>query len=119
MTGKLDEISTAIGELRSDVRSMSRSMDRDRETADERHRENTDNLEQVSVRVESLEDTVKPLAKTVSAMEPIVQGILIKGWMRAGAIGVLGTIAGIAGWLAWQIIQHAGAWFWSMINLKP
>jgi hypothetical protein len=61
-----------------------------RYTSAEQHRENRERLETISSRVEKIEADMKPLAKTVATMEPIVAGYAITRWKIAGAFA-LGT----------------------------
>lgn len=117
MTGKLDEISRVIGGMEEALKSLGRSMDQDRETANERHRENTSNLELISGRVEDLERSVTPLAETVKSMKPIVESILVTRWKLAGALSLAGILMAGIGWLVVTFVDRLGAWFFSMFHL--
>ena len=55
---QLDEISRVIGGIESALKSLGRSMDRDREVADDRHKENVDNLQQIDGPMQNLERAV-------------------------------------------------------------
>ena len=74
MPNKLDEISRVIGNIEAEVRGLSASVADVRHTSVEQHRENRERLETISSRVEKIEADMKPLAKTVTTMEPIVAG---------------------------------------------
>lgn len=104
MPGQLDEISAAIGEMRADIRSLAKRAEDDREAADDRHRDNTTALNNISTRVGSLETTVAPLAQTVAGMKPIVDSYQMTKWQRAGAIA---TVTGILAFVWWIISQFA------------
>lgn len=110
MAGELDEISRIIGNIESDIKNMQRSMDQDRRLHNERHAENTEKLESIGERVGNLEDTVKPLGETVKRMEPIVAGVQIDRWKKAGAISLAGLILTFVGWLLALLIEKAFAW---------
>jgi hypothetical protein len=114
MAGPLDEISLAIGGLKADIRSMTRSLDQDRDRADERHRENLEKLECLDHRVGKIEikmeTTVAPLAATVSDMKPIVDSLsLTRSKMFFVASGFGGAIL-LGVWLieqAWKVLELA------------
>lgn len=110
---KLDEISRVIGGMEESLKSLGRSMDRDREVADDRHRENTDSLQQIGVRVGDLEGSVRPLAASVKRMEPVFESILVTRWKLAGALALAGFLITGIGWLLVLLVDKLGAWFWS------
>ena len=91
-------------------------MDRDREVADDRHKENVDNLQQIDGRMENLERAVEPLQKTVAAMKPIVESILVTRWKLAGALGLAGVLITGIGWLVVLTVDRLGGWFFSKFN---
>lgn len=115
---KLDEISRIIGGIESELKSLGRSMDRDRELADDRHRENTDNLEQISGRVENLERTVTPVAETVASWKPIIDGLLISKWKRAGALSLASAIVSLLAWLIIEFFGKAATWILTLLHLR-
>lgn len=98
MTGKLDEISSAIGALQEGMKNIARSIDRDRDVGDRRHDEN-------SGRLDKIERKLDPLEKTVKALEPIVVQIQTSKMKLTGAIALGSTILIAIGW----IIVHAGS----------
>jgi hypothetical protein len=71
-------------------------------------------LEAISARVEKIEADMKPLAKTVATMEPIVAGYVVTRWKIAGAFALGATIITALGWvvslfagkiIAWMLAQ--------------
>lgn len=85
MTGQIDHLSEAIGNLRADVRNLMRSLDMDRNTANERHEDNTS-------RLQSIEKVLGPLETTVAELKPIVQRYEVTRWKVIGAVTALGGI---------------------------
>lgn len=96
MTGKLDEISSAIGALQANMTNIARSIDRDRDVGDRRHVEN-------SGRLDKIERKLDPLDETVRAIKPIVDQYQISHWKIAGAAAVILPFIGFVGWLLWTI----------------
>lgn len=114
MPNRLDEISRIIGNIEAEVRNLSTSVADVRQTSADRHRENRERLKNISERVQKIESDMKPLAKTVACMEPIVAGYDITRWKIAGAFA-LGT--GIITALGWIVSLFAGkivTWLWSL-----
>jgi outer membrane murein-binding lipoprotein Lpp len=118
MVGKLDEISRAIGSLEAQVSSLVRSVDQDRDLANERHRENSEKLESIGTRVEKIEADVKPLAKTVATMEPIVAGYAVTRWKVAGAFALGTTLVTVLGWVVSLFAGKLIAWVASLFISK-
>jgi hypothetical protein len=83
--------------IEAEVRNLSASVADVRQTSAEQHRENRERLESIGERVEKIEADVKPLAKTVATMEPIVAGYIVTHWKIAGALA-LGTTM-ITAWM--------------------
>lgn len=105
MTGKLDEISAAIGEMRADVRGARKDVTdlkgdvtENRRIADRRHEENKDKFDEIN-------ETLIPLAKTVANMKPIVDNYQVT---RAQTAAVIATLTGLAAGV-WWLISHFGA----------
>ena len=102
---RLDEISRVIGNIEAEVRNLSTSLANVRLTTAEQHRENTQTLERIGLRVAKIEADMQPLAKTVATMEPIVASYTITRWKLAGAFAV-GTA--IVTGLGWSVSLFAG-----------
>jgi hypothetical protein len=115
---QLDEISRIIGSIESELKSLGRSMDRDRELADDRHQENLGNFQQIEGRVENLERSVTPVADTVASWKPIIDGLLISRWKRAGALSLASAIVSLLAWLIIEFFGKAGGWILSLLHLK-
>lgn len=107
----LDEISRLMGGMETQLKVMNERQQEDRKLHEVRHRENTQNLELISGRVENLERTVSPLATTVEKMQPIVESVLVSRWKLAGALSLAGTLIAGIGWLVVTFIDKLGGWF--------
>ena len=89
MPTKLDEISRVIGNIEAEIRGLAASVAEVRHTTTEQHHENREKLETIWDRVQKIEADLKPLAKTVATMEPIVAGYAVnsmedRGRFRSG-----------------------------------
>jgi predicted phage tail protein len=114
MPNRLDDISRVIGTIEAELRALSASVAEVRHSAAEQHGENRQRLERIRARVEKIEADMKPLAKTVATMEPIVAGYAVTRWKIAGAFA-LGTT--LITTLAWIVSLFAGkiiAWIFSV-----
>jgi hypothetical protein len=114
MPNKLDEISRVIGNIEAEVRGLSASVADVRYTSAEQHRENRERLETISSRVEKIEADMKPLAKTVATMEPIVAGYAITRWKIAGAFALGTSIITALGWIVSLFAGKIVAWLLSL-----
>lgn len=99
MPSRLDEISRVIGNIESEVRNLTTSVADVRHCSAEQHRENRERLECIGKRVEKIEADMKPLAKTVATMEPIVAGYAVTRWKIAGAFALGTTLITALGWI--------------------
>ena len=99
MPTKLDEISRVIGNIEAEIRGLAASVAEVRHTTTEQHHENREKLETIWDRVQKIEADLKPLAKTVATMEPIVAGYAVTRWKIAGAFALGTTIIRALGWL--------------------
>jgi hypothetical protein len=113
---KLDEISAAIGEMRADVRNLSRNTEADRQASDRRHRENLRTLASIDKRVDSIEAAMTPLAATVTDMKPVVEAWKITRWKLAGALLLATIILGFVGWVASLFTGKLAALFLAMFT---
>jgi TolA-binding protein len=116
MPNNLDEISRVIGNIEAEIRNLSATVAEVRHTSAQQHRENRERLEAIGERVGKIEAGMKPLAKTVATMEPIVAGYVVARWKIAGAFA-LGT--GIVTMLGWIVSLFAGkiiSWLSSLLR---
>lgn len=116
MPNKLDEISRVIGNIEAEVRGLSASVADVRHTSAEQHRENRERLESIGERVEKIEVDMKPLAKTVATMEPIVAGYAVTRWKIAGAFALGTTIITMLGWVVSLFAGKIIAWIFSLFR---
>ncbi len=79
-------------------------------TSAEQHGENRARLETIGERVEKIETDMKPLAKTVATMEPIVVGYAVTRWKIAGAFALGTTIITVLGWVVSLFAGKIFAW---------
>jgi hypothetical protein len=82
----------------------------------EQHRENRDKLENIGERVEKIEADMKPLAKTVANMEPIVAGYIVTRWKIAGAFPLGTTLITALGWIVSLFAGKIVAWMISLFR---
>lgn len=113
---KLDEISRVIGNVEAEVRNLTASVADVRQTSAEQHRENRERLGRIDERVEKIEADMKPLAKTVATMEPIVAGYAITRWKIAGAFALGTTVITALGWVVSLFAGKIVAWFFSLFR---
>jgi len=116
MPNKLDEISRVIGNIEAEVRALSMSVADVRYAAGEQHRENQERLENIYHRVEKIEADMKPLAKTVATMEPIVAGYAVTRWKIAGAFAVGTAMIAALGWVVSLFAGKIIAWLVSLLR---
>jgi len=113
----MDEISRIIGQMEASMQSLARSLDRDRETDDQRHLENTERLGQIAARCEQIERTIEPLKTTVQTMQPIVDSLMIARWKIAGALMLGSVLVGLTGWVFMLFAAKIWAWLLALLRL--
>jgi predicted phage tail protein len=113
---KLDEISRVIGNIEAEVRGLSASVAEVRQSSAEHHRETRERLESISGRVAKIEADMKPLAKTVATMEPIVAGYAVTRWKIAGAFALGTSIITALGWIVSLFAGKIVAWVVSLFR---
>jgi hypothetical protein len=118
MPNKLDEISRVIGNIEAEVRGLSASVAEIRHSTAEHHRDSRERLEAISVRVEKIEADMKPLARTVATMEPVVVGYAVTRWKIAGAFALGTTIVTALGWVVSLFAGKIVAWMLSLSVTK-
>lgn len=116
MPNRLDEISRVIGNIEAEVRNLCASVIDVRQSSAEHHRENREKLQKIGERVEKIEADMKPLAKTVATMEPIVAGYAVTHWKIAGAFALGTTIITVVGWLVSLFAGKIAAWIISLFR---
>lgn len=116
MPNKLDEISRVIGNIEAEVRGLTASVADVRHSSSEQHRENRARLESIGVRVEKIEADMKPLAKTVATMAPIVDGYTVTRWKIAGAFALGTAIITVIGWVLSLFAGKIITWIFSLFR---
>ena len=116
MPNRLDELSRIIGNIEAEVRGLSASVAEVRQSSGEHHRDTRERLENINVRVAKIEADMKPLAKTVATMEPIVAGYAVTRWKIAGAFALGTTIITVLGWLVSLFASKIIAWILSLFR---
>lgn len=104
MTGKLDEISQAIGALQATAGGLKSTFEQHCRDDDRRHNENItearsqrEELRGLSEKLGDLNETLTPIAQWVKDTKPEIEQMRISRWKTAGAIGLAGAIlAGVA-----------------------
>jgi hypothetical protein len=106
MTGELHEISRAIGALESGVESLRESQARGNELFDqhckdddERHLENIAEMRGIRSEITALRQVIEPLASSVAAMRPIVDGYQATRLRIATLASVGFAILVVVGWI--------------------
>lgn len=113
---KLDEISRVIGNIEAEVRGLSASVAEVRQSSAEHHRETRERLESINGRVAKIEADMKPLAKTVATMAPIVAGYAVTRWKIAGAFALGTSIITALGWIVSLFAGKTVAWFLALFR---
>lgn len=103
---KLDEISVAIGELKSDTKSLDRTLTQHCLDDDRRHDENLAAIRALTKALEPL----GPLASTVATMKPIVESYQTSRLKLAGAVSLAMVLLGFVGWVIEQMIASGVRW---------
>lgn len=116
MPNRLDEISRVIGNIEAEVRNLTTSVADVRSSSAEQHRENRERLECIGKRVEKIESDMKPLAKSVATMEPVVAGYIVTRWKLAGAFALGTSIITALGWVVSLFAGKIFAWLLSMFR---
>ena len=116
MPNKLDEISRVIGNIEAELRGLSASVAEVRHSAAEQHGENRERLKCIGARVEKIEADMKPLARTVATMEPIVAGYTVTRWKIAGAFALGTTLMTTLGWIVSLFAGKIIAWIFSLFR---
>lgn len=119
MPPKLEDIHFAIGALTEGFKGVKRSLDEDRRASTSRHGENKRKLSSIEGRLTLLETKLTDTVKVVNKIEPIVDGIVIARWKRAGAVMVLTVIMGLLGWLVGQLGGRLVTWLLAHLPHLP
>jgi hypothetical protein len=113
MTGKLDEISQAIGGLQATTDGLAKQLDVHCVDDRHRHEDNLQTLREINEQIREVNESVRalqPLAETVALMKPIVDGYEISRWKLTGALGLGVAILTVIGWLIEGLIGRAAGW---------
>lgn len=106
---KLDDISVAIGRLSANVENLSVDLSESRKTQDREHQENKKKLE-------SIVSDVADLKRSVTVMQPIVDGYQVTRWKIAGAISLASALLIGLGFFVLKIGEAMFAWLLSHIR---
>ena len=114
MTGKLDDISFALGELKAQGVALLRTIEDNRRIADKRHCENTDKLESIEGRVGECEGSLSKMNDVVALMKPVVDSLTVTRLKFTGALGLVLTLIGLFGWLLSLFAGKLISWVFSL-----
>jgi predicted RNase H-like nuclease (RuvC/YqgF family) len=106
MSGKLDEISRAIGAIQTSVRELRRRADEDREIRNRWHEENSAAIEALTQKLDHHATAVDSLRPAVAALE--LSRSKLATWASIGFAGVV-----VFGWIVEASVKWAVAWTWS------
>jgi len=109
MSGKLDEISRAIGAIETSVRELRRRADEDREMRDRWHAESRAAIAALTQKLDQHAVAVEMLRPAVAALE--LSRSRLAAWASIGFAGVV-----ILGWIVEAIVKSAAAWAWSHLH---
>jgi hypothetical protein len=100
MSGKLDEISEAIGRLRASVADIQRRIEENRELQERRHADNTAVLRDLSEKLDRHAASVEMIRPTVAALE--LSRSKLATWASIGFAAVV-----VFGWLIEAALKWA------------
>ncbi len=126
-SGKLDEISRAIGAIETSVRELQRRADEDRTIGDRLHADNQrtietstkENREAVAAStkaVQEIKEIVLPLSKVVETMRPTVEAFAISRSKLAAWASVGFVFISFLGRVVEATVKWAVAWTWSHLH---
>lgn len=101
MTGKLDEVSQAIGRLQAEVEDLGDRLGASESLQESRHKENQSAIANLVRLVESK-------AVAVPSSAPAAPALTVR--QRAGLIALAVTVLGVLGWLSEILIGTAASW---------
>jgi hypothetical protein len=106
MTGDIHEISRALGDLEASVRGLKETQARGNELFDqhckdddERHQENMVEMRGIRSEITALRQVIEPLASSVAAMRPVVEGYEATRLRIATLASVGFGILVVVGWI--------------------
>ena len=117
MPGKLDEISLAIGQIQSDIKTLFRRADEDRAEQDERHRANQDAMG------ETRDATQKAIGELRQAIRGEVRAAMAGATpsmpMTRTRLAVLASVGLVTLWVIGRVIEAGFSWVIThFLNLK-
>ena len=108
MTGKLDDISLAIGQIQSDIKTLFKRADEDRAEQDERHKANQDSMgetrQATQKAIAELRDAIGREVRAAIASAPPVTP------MSRTRLAVLASIGLVTLWLIGRMIEAGLSW---------
>jgi prefoldin subunit 5 len=109
MPGKLDEISEAIGRLRSSVADIQRRMEENRKLQERRHADNSAALRDLVQKLEKHAEAVESIRPTVAALE--LSRSKLTTFASVGFAAVV-----LLGWLVEAVIKWTTGWLLSHLQ---
>jgi hypothetical protein len=109
MPGKLDEISEAIGRLRSSVADIQRRMEENRKLQERRHADNSAALRDLVQKLEKHAEAVESIRPTVAALE--LSRSKLTTFASVGFAAVV-----LLGWLVEAIVKWTTGWLLSHLQ---
>ncbi|MGB6536646.1 MAG: hypothetical protein WBF58_11870 [Xanthobacteraceae bacterium] len=107
MRGKLDEISEAIGRLRSSVADIQRRMEENRKLQERRHADNSAALRDLVQKLDKHADAVESIRPTVAALELSRSKLTTFASVGFAAVVLLGwLIEAVVKWTAGWLMSH-------------
>lgn len=107
MRGKLDEISEAIGRLRSSVADIQRRMEENRKLQERRHADNSAALRDLVQKLDKHADAVELIRPTVAALELSRSKLTTFASVGFAAVVLLGwLIEAVVKWTAGWLMSH-------------
>jgi prefoldin subunit 5 len=109
MPGKLDEISEAIGRLRSSVADIQRRMEENRKLQERRHADNSAALRDLVQKLDKHAEAVESIRPTVAALE--LSRSKLTTFASVGFAAVV-----LLGWLVEAVVKWTTGWLLSHLQ---
>lgn len=119
MTGKLDEISQAIGGLQATTDGLGRQIEVHCDDDRHRHEDNLQSLREITEQIRDVNASVQalqPLTQTVALMQPIVSKYEQSRLKLTGALGLVVLILTAIGWVVEGLVGHLVGYLFGKIH---
>jgi hypothetical protein len=116
MTGKLDDISFALGELKAQGVAFLRAQEENRRIAETRHAENTEKLRSIDTRVGQCETSMSTMNSIVQTMKPVVDSLTMTRAKFGGAVALGTAFFVFVGWLVSLFAKGIVSWVLSLLG---